>query len=129
MGENETRHSSESGETDSQIKQKFLNRLRHYRNDFTEQRLPRLHRPATDELYYQRKYRKGYFSGIGFAIGNIVDFHPNMLSEEARKSYRDFMDYCLKADWHDEKLIEKRDVDKANQLLDMLIQELSANEK
>ncbi|MFA5359213.1 MAG: hypothetical protein WC310_05380 [Patescibacteria group bacterium] len=103
------------------IKQEYLNDFVDFRQNYLDD-LPPQTIEQDDPNLSKYKCRGNFFFGVCGRISNLINegiiTHPNTLAKA-----RDFIEYAKHRDW--KKMSTQVDIDKVNEILDILIQELS----
>ena len=102
--------------------ERLLNDFKMFRNDFIEEFPEEILLPDMPN-YHKYKCRTNFFSNISIRILRIR--HEGIkLSTEGNKKCDKFMDYCTTLQGKTDRY-QQKDIDKANEILDVLIDELS----
>ncbi len=104
------------------IKKKTLLVLKDFRYNYTEEIPDEILTPDM-ENYHLYKCRTNFFNNISVKILLIRELKIK-LSQEGEKRCDDFLDYCETIQGTDRRYTQD-DIDKANEILDVLIKELS----
>ncbi|MCK4539750.1 hypothetical protein KAU09_01185 [Candidatus Parcubacteria bacterium] len=103
-------------------KERLLNDFKMFRNDFLEGFPDEILLPDMPN-YHRYKCRTNFFNNISIRILRIQ--HEGIkLSNEGKIKCDKFMDYCTTLKGKTERY-QQEDIDKANEILDVLINELS----
>ena len=111
----------ENFEETKDVKKEYLEDFINYRNNYLDD-LPLKRLMPGDENYYMYKCRGNFFMGVFGRIERLIrkGFIKDVeVIEEGRK----FIEYVRNMDFT--KFTSKKDIDKANEILDIMIKELS----
>ncbi len=114
----------ESKETDP--KKMFLDRFRDLRYNYLEDFPEEILRPE-DTDYHKYKCRTNYFASISSGIARLEDVLSKAnchMSENAKEKCDEFLAFCETLKGRQEKYTIQ-EINKANEILDILIKELS----
>jgi hypothetical protein len=104
-----------------QFKQECLKKFIEYRHEFIDELPPQKLKPS-DENYHKYKCRGNNFVAIQVDIASLID--ENILVEPgALQKGQEYMEYVKNRNFS--KFSTQEDIDKLNEILDIMIKELS----
>ncbi|MBU4338051.1 hypothetical protein KKB43_01075 [Patescibacteria group bacterium] len=104
-----------------ELKKECLVKFVEYRHGYIDELPPHRLMPG-DENYHRYKCRGNLFAGVKYDISNLID--EGILSDPAAiQKGREYMDYVAKRDFS--KFSTQEDIDKINEILDIMIKSLS----
>jgi len=109
-------------ERQQNTKELLLNALKKFRYDFIEELPDKILLPDMPN-YHLYKCRTNFFNDISISI-LLIRSKGIKLSEEGERKCNEFMDYCKTLRGKTTRY-QREDIDKANEILDVLIKELS----
>ena len=108
----------------SKILSETLSRFISLRQDFTDEIPDEISKPEHDPKYEVRKSRVGFFTEIKDLISGLL--RSQLINEPVLiEKCEEFLGFVKNANWSEQNRIKKEDIEKANRILDILIQNLS----